>query len=98
MTRAERLAGLPNVPTLREQGLKDYEFTGWIAVYFPAKTPAPIVNAMQELLKETLKAPNVTETMARASFEPLNYSGEQLDALQRADSAKIGKLVGPAPK
>jgi len=53
---------------------------------------------MQELFKETLKAPNVTETMARASFEPLNYSGEQLDALQRGDSAKIGKLVGPAPK
>jgi tripartite-type tricarboxylate transporter receptor subunit TctC len=51
---------------------------------FPAKTPTPIVTAMQELLNETLKAPNVTETMARASFEPLNYSGEQLDALQRA--------------
>jgi len=53
---------------------------------------------MQELFKETLKPPNVTETMARASFEPLNYSAEQLDALQRADSAQIGKLVGPAPK
>ena len=65
---------------------------------FSSKTPTPIVNAMQELFKETLKAPNVTETMARASFEPLNYSGEQLDALRRADSAKIGKLVGPAPK
>ena len=65
---------------------------------FSSKTPTPIVNAMQELFKETLKPPNVTETMARASFEPLNYSAEQLDALQRADSAKIGKLVGPAPK
>jgi tripartite-type tricarboxylate transporter receptor subunit TctC len=64
---------------------------------FPAKTPTPIVKAMQELLNETLKVPNVTETMARASFEPLNYSGEQLDALQRADSAQVRKLVGPAP-
>jgi tripartite-type tricarboxylate transporter receptor subunit TctC len=63
-------------------------------VYFPAKTPAPIVNAMQELLKETFTAPNLTRRMARAAFGPLNYSVEQLGAL-RADSAKIGRLVGP---
>jgi len=95
---AERMARLPDVPTFREQGVKDYEFTGWIAVYFPAKTPTPIVTAMQELLKDALKAPNVTETMARAAYEPLNLSGQQLIALQRADSDKVSKLVGSAPR
>jgi len=97
-TGEQRMARLPHVPAFREQGLKDYEFTGWVAVYFPAKTPAPIVTAMQGLLRDALKAPNVIEAMTLASYEPLNLSGEQLAALQRADSDKVAKIVGSAPR
>ncbi len=93
VTGATRMSGLPNVPTLREQGLGDYEFTGWIAMYFPAKTPAPVVAAMRDLLKETATSPHVADAMTRASFEPLNITGEQVSALQRADSDRLGKLA-----
>jgi tripartite-type tricarboxylate transporter receptor subunit TctC len=53
---------------------------------------------MRDMLKEALKAPNVIDSMTMISYEPLNLSGEQLTALQRADSAKIAKLVSSLPK
>jgi tripartite-type tricarboxylate transporter receptor subunit TctC len=95
-TGAARMAGLPNVPTLREQGLADYELTGWLAMYFPAKTPPAVVAAMRDILREAVKSSYVAEARARASYEPLELSGDQVAALQRADSEKFGKLVRAA--
>ena len=92
-TGPTRMSALPNVPTLREAGLTDYELTGWVATYFPAKTSPAIVATMRDILSKAAKTRYVVDALALASFEPLELSGDQLTALQRAESDKWGKLL-----
>ena len=92
-TGPTRMSALPNVPTLREAGLTDYELTGWVATYFPANTSPAIVATMRDILSKAAKTRYVVDALALASFEPLELSGDQLTALQRAESDKWGKLL-----
>lgn len=93
VTGTSRMAGLPNVPTFKELGLTEYELTGWIAMYFPAKTPPAIVLAMRQIVQDAAKSKLAAEAMSRASYEPLDLDGAQVAALQKADSDRLGKFV-----
>jgi len=95
ITGPTRIPQLPNVPTLQELGV-DYDFTPWLAAYFPAKTPSHIVSAMQEILKKSIHSTYVIEAMEQASYVPLAVAGTELTVLQRAESEKWGKLVEDA--
>lgn len=92
-TGLTRMYALPNVPTLREQGVANYELTGWHATYFPANTPPAIAATMRDILRKATKTKYVSDALALASFEPLDLSGDQLTSMLRADSEKWGKLV-----
>lgn len=95
-TVATRLRQYPDVPTLREEGLKDFEVVGWFAAYFPAKTPPAAVAAMREILRAALKTKYVTDVYSTFAMEPLDAAGEQLDAFQRQELDRWGKAVRAA--
>ena len=78
---------------MREQGLADYDFGGWYAMYFPAGTAPGAVSAMQAILLAAAKSPHVKEALTLNAFEPLALTGPQLTALQRQESEKWGNLV-----
>jgi tripartite-type tricarboxylate transporter receptor subunit TctC len=59
VTSAERLSYLPDTPTLREGGLKDFEIVVWHGVYGPKNIPAPVAARLNEALKAALKDPSV---------------------------------------
>jgi tripartite-type tricarboxylate transporter receptor subunit TctC len=84
------------VPTLREQGVAEYELSAWFATYFPAQTPADIVAATREIIRKATKTRYVTEVLTTFALEPLELSGDELTALQRTDSARWGKVVRSA--
>jgi tripartite-type tricarboxylate transporter receptor subunit TctC len=93
VSSTSRLKDLPNVPTLREQGLPNYSFTSWLATYAPAKTPPAISSALLDILQKASRTTVVQEALAKYGIDPLNLSGEQLTAMQRAEVEKWGKLV-----
>lgn len=92
-TGSTRMAALPDVPTLKEQGLTDYEFTGWYAMYFPANTPEPLVKKMQGVLQTAAKSKYVAEALAINAFEPLELDGPRVTELQIKESDRWGKLI-----
>lgn len=59
----ERSAALPNIPTLREQGMADYNVEGWIAVVGPAKLPDEIVQRVYEGFKDAFNTQSVKAAM-----------------------------------
>jgi tripartite-type tricarboxylate transporter receptor subunit TctC len=93
VTGAARMVVLPDIQTLREQGLADYEFSGWFAMYFPAHTPTPVIAAMQGVLREAAKSKYVSDALALNAFEPLELTSLQLAALQGTESERWGKLL-----
>lgn len=60
----ERSAALPNIPTLREQGMSNYNVEGWIAAVGPAKLPAENVQRVYRAFSEAFNTPEVKAAMA----------------------------------
>ena len=83
VTGEQRLAALPDVPTLAEAGVKGYESTGWFGVVAPAATPAPIVARLQTELRAVLVDPEVVAGARAAGVE-----------LSPTTSAEFGRFIG----
>jgi tripartite-type tricarboxylate transporter receptor subunit TctC len=64
---AQRLAQLPDVPTVAEMGHKDFETSQWYGILAPAGTPVDIVKRLQEESLKALKSSAVTERFASDS-------------------------------
>lgn len=89
-----RLPAIPDVPTMREAGLPEYDVTSWLATYAPAHTPAPIAAALRDILSKAGKTSYVTDFLKTFSMLPLDIQGEQVTALTRAETAKVAKVLG----
>lgn len=59
VTSEERLAALPQIPTIAESGLPGYASTGWFGFVAPAGTPAPVVERLREAITTVLAEPEV---------------------------------------
>jgi tripartite-type tricarboxylate transporter receptor subunit TctC len=92
----ERSPGLPNVPTIKESGLPDFEATSWIGLYGPAKLPAPIVDKLSHAVIAVLNEPEVKDKLAKMGSDTRSGTPQELaDTLDR-DLKRWGTLVHDA--
>jgi tripartite-type tricarboxylate transporter receptor subunit TctC len=68
VTGNKRVKSLPDVPTLKEQGI-DVVVTSWQGLFAPAKTPADILDKIEKATKEAMKNPKWDEALARDGLE-----------------------------
>src|SRR5476649_1929246 len=59
ITTSKRLAVAPELPTIAEAGVPDYEVVGWNGILAPANTPRPIVDKLNKAIQEALKTPEM---------------------------------------
>lgn len=71
VTTPERVANLPDVPTVAEEGLSELEVSVWHGLYLPAGTPQEIVTTMQEALLAALADDAVVQQMADLGTAPV---------------------------
>jgi len=69
VTTAQRLAQLPDVPTLQEAGIKDFEVTGWSGMFVPAATPDAIVDKLYRTLEDVMQDPEVRQRIAATAAQ-----------------------------
>jgi tripartite-type tricarboxylate transporter receptor subunit TctC len=62
-TSLQRLAVLPNVPTLAEQGLSNFEISVWHGLYAPKGTPKPVIDRLSKALQDALVTPSFKQAM-----------------------------------
>lgn len=89
----ERLAYLPNVPTIAEAGVPGYFSDTWIALVAPAGTPTAIVDKMHREVAKILAEPDVQQKLAAQAIEPLGTTPEELAALIKSDLARWSKVI-----
>ncbi len=95
-TGAQRLAVLPELPTIAEAGLKGYENSSWSAVAAPAGTPAPIIGRLHKEFTGILADPDIQKRHADVGAQIIGGTPEQFHAYLKAEVAKFGKLVKAA--
>lgn len=96
VTTLRRSRVLPDVPTVHESGLPNYEYTNWYGFVVPAKTPRPVVQRLHKEITEALRAPDLAEKMITAGMEPAPGTPEELDAFLPKDLEKWAKVIRAA--
>lgn len=92
---AQRLDALPNVPTVAESlpSLKDFETSGWVALYAPKATPPTIVAKLQDAVAKVLAAPDIATRFASQGALPKFMNATQLGAFETTEATKWQEAV-----
>ena len=93
VTTAKRSSTIPDVPTLRESGLAEFDVSQWYGVVVPAGTPAEITTKLHNDLIELLRLPDIKSRMADLGAEPVGSTGAQFGQLIRSEIAKYRAIV-----
>jgi tripartite-type tricarboxylate transporter receptor subunit TctC len=93
VTSPERSPLLPEVPTLREAGLKDFQFSQWQALLAPAKTPPAIVARLNAALREVLKSKEVIEKFQGQAFDPFITTPEEAGKFIAGESTRLTRVI-----
>jgi len=96
VTTAKRAAAAPEVPTIAESGVKGFNVSNWQGVLAPAKTPAAIVQKLNQDILAALRLPGMTEALAAQGLEPAGGKPEEFGALIKSEIAKYTQVVKAA--
>jgi tripartite-type tricarboxylate transporter receptor subunit TctC len=83
-----KIEALPDVPTLAEAKLADFEINAWFGVFAPAATPKPIVDKLNAEMVRVMTDPSIKEKLVQQGIDPVYGTPEELAALQRTDLDK----------
>ena len=89
----KRTSRMPDVPTVAESGVPEYEFTPLIGLLAPTGTAPAIVARMSQEVARALKTPEVSQRFAQLDIEPIGNTPQQYNAMIRNAVAKYGKAV-----
>jgi len=92
-TGAQRVAVLPDVPTVAEAGIPDYEASLWLAMVAPTGTPGAIVTRLNREITELLSAPEIKSALAAQGLEVEPGPPEALANRIRTDLEKWRKVI-----
>jgi tripartite-type tricarboxylate transporter receptor subunit TctC len=94
VTSAGRSRVLPDVPTLAEQGLKDFDASVFFGVVVPAGTPQAVVSQLNAAYAQVLQQPDVKDRLAKQGLEPPpHYTPAQLAGYMRSEAAKWREVI-----
>ena len=96
VTSEARDAAFPQVPTVEESGLSNFQITNWQGLFAPANTPKPIVDQIARTVAEILKRPEVRARMASVGFEARGDGPAAAAELVRANVARWSDVVARA--
>lgn len=87
VSSAKRSPALPNVPTMMESGIKDFDITMSYSLYAPAKTPKARLVAMQKAIHEVVTTPAMIATLAEQAATPVANPVDEFNAQVKKDAA-----------
>jgi tripartite-type tricarboxylate transporter receptor subunit TctC len=93
VTSAKRNSSLPDVPTLTELGLTDFDISPWWGVVVPAGTPRPAIERLAGWFNQINALPETKAFLARQAADAFPGSPESMTALMKADVERWGRYV-----
>jgi len=96
VTVPQRVAALPDVPTMAEAGLPDVQASNWFALFAPAGTPRPVVLWLNREANEIFSSPDVRERFEKQSVGLPHGSPEDLGAYAAGERERWRKVIARA--
>ena len=96
VSTTRRSAAFPDVPTVQEAGVADFEVDSWYAMFVPGKTPKPVIDKLNKALNQVVADPEIREKLLAQGSEGVGGSPEMLGKVVAAELPKWAKLVKQA--
>jgi len=96
VSTAKRAAAAPEIPTVGEAGVKDYDYSSWIGLLAPAKTPAAIVARLNTDANKAVQSNEVKAILATEASEAVGTTPEEFDAIMKREVARWMQVVKAA--
>ena len=96
VTSSKRSPYLPQVPTMAEAGIPDFEVTNWIGILAPAKTPAEIVQKLNAGVVQVLAMPATRERFASIGVSPVSSTTDEFRSFLNSEIERWGRVVKAA--
>jgi len=96
VTSLKRSSTFPQVPTIAEQGVKDFEVVGWFGIFAPAKTPSAIVTQINAAANKALAAKEVNDRMLASGVEVVGGDAASFAKQVKGDVQKWNKVAEQA--
>jgi len=88
VTAPARVAGLPDVPTVMESGVPEYQVIAWNGIGTPAKTPRAVIDRLNKAMHAALDSPDVRQRFQELGVEPRPSTPEAFRQFLTAEIAK----------
>ncbi len=96
VTGAKRSAALPELPTVAETGLPDFETSAWQGIFAPAATPRAIITRLNREVARAVSLPDLKDRLTTEGAEPVANTPEEFAAYLKRELAKWAKVVKAA--
>jgi tripartite-type tricarboxylate transporter receptor subunit TctC len=96
VTTRERSPLLPDLPSLNEAGLPDYDIDPWCGLFAPANTPKEIVARLNAEVRKIVDSPDIKARLAATGFDAFSSSPEELGAFVKSEVVTWARLIKDA--
>jgi tripartite-type tricarboxylate transporter receptor subunit TctC len=96
VSTVKRSAAFPDVPTMQEAGVPDFEVDSWYAMFVPAKTPKPIIEKLNHALNNIVRDADIREKLLQQGSEGVGGTPEALAKIVNNELPKWAKLAREA--
>ncbi|MYZ44701.1 tripartite tricarboxylate transporter substrate binding protein [Achromobacter sp. KS-M25] len=93
VSSAKRMPELPEVPTVTEAGIKNFDVVEWNGFFLPAGTPPDVVAKLQALIQKTLARADTKEKLAKLGLTPVGSSSAAFAAFVEAEQSRWADVV-----
>lgn len=93
VTTAQRLAMLPDVPTIAESGLPGFDINSWFGLFAPADTPPAVIARLNDAVAQTLKDPKIAQAFDTQAAEPVGNTTDAFVAFLKVENQKTIQLI-----
>lgn len=93
ITTVRRSPAVPEVPTLQEQGVKNFDVSTWSAFYVPGRTPKSVIATLNAEIVRILNLPDVREHLTNTGVEVTPGTPEELARFVKSEAAKYRKII-----
>ncbi|MEH2486330.1 tripartite-type tricarboxylate transporter receptor subunit TctC [Bradyrhizobium sp. AZCC 2230] len=93
VTSSERLAGLPDVPTLAQTGLSGAELSAWVGVFVRSGTPSDVVAKLGQIVLGFVNNKDTAAYLESVGAKPFPASPDELGKFEEADTRRWAEIV-----
>ena len=83
----------PDIPTLGETGVADFNFVGWIGLFVPAGTPEPIVKRLAEEIERLVKTAEISQRLQQLGADPRWMGPAEFGPFVRSEVERLPRLL-----